>query len=138
VVGEGDSAHRRKRRYRLLSERGGLRYDLAASIPSTAARASQWSGCDRSILRSTQPIDGDRGYLKGGSEAACRRFRRQPQWSLCGWRRDRHPERRGAITGSARWEGGSVGTTLSFCGDVAIRRSPCSRVRYMTGTRCRG
>lgn len=119
----------------IAHERGVEVVDLDMSVPFTAARARN-AGFER--LRSQHPeveyvqfIDGDCEVIKGWIEAAAETLDANPEVvAVCGWRRERYPER--SIYNricDVEWRMGSVGTTLSFGGDVIIRAEALAAVR---------
>lgn len=119
----------------IAHERGVEVVDLDMSVPFTAARARN-AGFER--LRSQHPeveyvqfIDGDCEVIEGWLEAAAETLDANPEVvAVCGWRRERHPER--SIYNricDVEWRMGSVGTTLSFGGDVMIRAEALAAVR---------
>lgn len=108
--------------------------ELDMSIPFTAARARN-AGFER--LREKYPeveyiqfIDGDCELVSGWLEAAAETLDNHPDVvAVCGWRRERYPERSvyNRIC-DVEWRSGSIGETLSFGGDVMIRTKAMAAV----------
>ncbi len=111
-----------------VAERRGVEVvNLDMSVPFTAARARN-AGFERlcekySEVEYVQFIDGDCEVVEGWIEAAAETLDANPDVvAVCGWRRERYPQR--SIYNricDVEWRMGSVGTTLSFGGDVMIR-----------------
>jgi glycosyltransferase involved in cell wall biosynthesis len=108
--------------------------ELDISIPFTAARARN-AGFER--LRHKYPqveyvqfIDGDCEVVSGWLEAAAERLDNNLDVAaVCGWRRERYPER--SIYNricDVEWRIGSVGEILSFGGDAMIRADALAAV----------
>lgn len=108
-------------------ERGATVVDLDMSVPFTAARARN-EGFERLMLdhpelELVQFIDGDCEVVPGFIEAAAATLDGDPSIvAVCGWRRERHPERSvfNRIC-DVEWRWGRVGNTPCFGGDVMIR-----------------
>ena len=124
----------------IADERGVEVVNLDMSVPFTAARARN-AGFER--LRSQHPeveyvqfIDGDCEVIEGWLEAAAETLDANPSVvAVCGWRRERYPER--SIYNricDVEWRMGSVGTTLSFGGDVMIRAEAFAAVGGYDGS----
>lgn len=114
--------------------------ELDMSVPFTAARARN-TGFER--LREKYPdieyvqfIDGDCEVIEGWIEAAAETLDVNPDVvAVCGWRRERYPDR--SIYNricDVEWRMGSVGTTLSFGGDVMIRAESLAAVGGYDGS----
>lgn len=114
--------------------------ELDMSIPFTAARARN-AGFEQ--LRFEHPkveyiqfIDGDCEVVSGWIEAAALALDANPKAvAVCGWRRERYPER--SIYNricDVEWRMGSVGPTLSFGGDVMIRAEALAAVKGYDGS----
>jgi glycosyltransferase involved in cell wall biosynthesis len=108
-------------------DRGVEVVNLDLLIPFTAARARN-AGFER--LRQQHPdvtyvqfIDGDCEVVAGWVEAAAETLDANPKVvAVCGWRRERYPDR--SIFNricDVEWRLGSAGTVESFGGDVMIR-----------------
>lgn len=116
------------------SARGVTVVNLDLSIPFTAARARN-AGFNR--LREQYPgveyvqfIDGDCEVVAGWLDAAAVALDEHPTVvAVCGWRRERHPDRSpyNRIC-DVEWRMGSVGETTHFGGDVMIRASAFAAV----------
>lgn len=100
--------------------------ELDMSHPFTAARARN-AGFERLIekhpdVEYVQFIDGDCEVVKGWLSAAAATLDANPEVvAVCGWRRERYPER--SIYNricDVEWRMGSVGETKSFGGDVML------------------
>lgn len=114
--------------------------DLDMTIPFTAARARN-AGFER--LRERWPeteyiqfVDGDMEVLPGWLTTAEQLLDDRPDVvAVCGWRRERHPER--SIYNricDMEWRMGEVGETANFGGDVMFRASALAEVGgYDTG-----
>jgi GT2 family glycosyltransferase len=101
--------------------------ELDLSIPFTAARARNagWAH-----LRATHPdlsmiffVDGDCEIVAGFLDEAVELLAARPEVvAVCGWRRERHPERTpyNAIC-DVEWRSGPIGETQLFGGDVLVR-----------------
>lgn len=114
--------------------------DLDMSVPFTAARARN-AGFER--LREKHPnveyvqfIDGDCEVMEGWIEVAAETLDADPDViAVCGWRRERYPER--SIYNricDVEWRMGSVGMTLNFGGDVMIRTKSLAAVGGYDGS----
>ncbi len=108
--------------------------ELNMSVPFTAARARN-AGFER--LREKYPqveyvqfIDGDCEVVKGWLEAAAETLDNNPNVAaVCGWRRERYPER--SIYNricDVEWRIGPVGETKSCGGDAMIRAEALAEV----------
>jgi glycosyltransferase involved in cell wall biosynthesis len=114
--------------------RGALVVELDMSLPFTAARARN-AGFER--LRELLPsveyvqfIDGDCEVVPGWLEIAAQTLDNNPDVvAVCGWRRERYPERSvyNRIC-DVEWRIGPVGETLSFGGDAMIRADALAAV----------
>lgn len=108
-------------------ERGAVVVDLDMSQPFTAARARN-AGFER--LMQDFPgtelvlfIDGDCEVLPGFIEAATAELDADPGLvAVCGWRRERHPERTlyNRLC-DVEWRWGGLGPVTCFGGDVLVR-----------------
>jgi len=114
--------------------------ELDLFIPFTAARARN-AGFEQ--LREKFPeveyvqfIDGDCEVVEGWLEAAAETLDANPEVvAVCGWRRERYPER--SIYNricNLEWRMGPVGPTLSFGGDVMIRTAALAAVGGYDGS----
>ncbi len=111
----------------LARERGALVVELDMSVPFTAARARN-AGWQRLVeaspsVTSVLFVDGDCEVMHGFLEAALAVMLGSPDVAaVCGWRRERHPERSAYNTVcDVEWRMGLVGTARTFGGDVLIR-----------------
>jgi glycosyltransferase involved in cell wall biosynthesis len=100
--------------------------ELDLSIPFTAARARNagfFELLQHAEVEYVQFIDGDCEMVSGWIEAAAETLSANPDLvAVCGWRRERYPER--SIYNricDVEWRMGAVGPTLSFGGDVMLR-----------------
>ena len=115
-------------------DRGVEVVNLDLSIPFTAARARN-AGFEQ--LRQQHPdvayvqfIDGDCEVAAGWVEAAAETLDAHSKVvAVCGWRRERYPDRSlyNRVC-DVEWRMGAVGTTHSFGGDVMIRADAFARV----------
>lgn len=103
--------------------------ELDLTRPFTAARARN-AGCARLLeldprLDYIQFVDGDMQIVTGWISAARTTLDSRPEIvAVCGWRRERHPER--SIFNricAVEWQNGTTGAISSFGGDVMIRAS---------------
>lgn len=108
-------------------QRGALVVDLDMSTPFTAARARN-AGFERLMQEHPRTelvlfIDGDCEVLPGFVEAATAELDADPELvAVCGWRRERHPDR--TIYNQlcdVEWRWGALGTISCFGGDVLVR-----------------
>lgn len=108
--------------------------ELDMSIPFTAARARN-AGFERLQARwptteYVQFVDGDMEVLPGWLETAAATLDADPRIvAICGWRRERHPER--SIYNricDMEWRMGPVGETANFGGDVMFRAEALAAV----------
>ena len=108
--------------------------ELDCSIPFSAARARNAGFFElreqNPELEYVQFIDGDCEVVEGWIEAAAEKLSANPEVvAVCGWRRERYPER--SIYNricDVEWRMGSVGPTLSFGGDVMVRAEALAAV----------
>jgi GT2 family glycosyltransferase len=103
--------------------------DLDLSIPFTAARARN-AGWQHLLEREPELamilfLDGDCELVDGFLAAAAETMRAaRDVVAVCGWRRERWPDRTPFNTiCDVEWRGGPVGETRSFGGDVLLRAS---------------
>ena len=118
----------------MARSRGIAVVDLDLSIPFTAARARN-AGFER--LRADCPqvayvqfLDGDCEVVPGWLAAAAAALERQPAVvAVCGWRRERYPDRSpyNRIC-DVEWHMGSVGEISHFGGDVMMRATALAAV----------
>jgi GT2 family glycosyltransferase len=108
--------------------------ELDMAIPFTAARARN-AGWRR--LLALRPeismvlfVDGDCEIVDGFLEAAVERMRSSPEVvAVCGWRREREPERSAYNTlCDVEWRFAPLGETRAFGGDVLIRAAALQAV----------
>lgn len=107
--------------------RGATVVHLDMSIPFSAARARNagWQRLlgDHPDLDYVQFIDGDCEVVDGWIEAAASTLDEEPDAvAVCGWRRERYPER--SVYNrvcDVEWRSGPVGEVSCFGGDVMIR-----------------
>jgi glycosyltransferase involved in cell wall biosynthesis len=101
--------------------------ELDTSIPFSAARARnagfEWICQQRPDLQYVQFIDGDCEVVAGWLAAAAAQLAQNPEVvAVCGWRRERYPER-SAFNRicDVEWHWGNVGEVAQFGGDVMLR-----------------
>jgi GT2 family glycosyltransferase len=107
--------------------RGAEVVELDMSTPFTAARARN-AGWQRLLelepdLGTILFLDGDCELVDGFLDAAAATLKRAPDVvAVCGWRRERFPERSPYNTVcDIEWRGGAIGSVRNFGGDVLIR-----------------
>jgi GT2 family glycosyltransferase len=115
-------------------QRGVEVVELDMSRPFTAARARN-EGFARLMalhpdLALVQFVDGDCEIVPGFIEEAAAIMRGEPDVAaVCGWRRERHPERTPYNTlCDVEWRMGPLGATPSFGGDVLVRAAALQAV----------
>ncbi|MGF1469603.1 MAG: glycosyltransferase [Sandaracinaceae bacterium] len=107
--------------------RGATVVDLDMSIPFSAARARNegWRRllADHPDAAYVQFVDGDCEVVEGWIEAAAEELDQHPSTvAVCGWRRERHPDRSAYNrVCDVEWRSGPTGPVLAFGGDVMIR-----------------
>jgi cellulose synthase/poly-beta-1,6-N-acetylglucosamine synthase-like glycosyltransferase len=113
----------------LAKERGAEVVELDMSIPFSAARARN-AGFARLLEVAPQAnlvhfVDGDCELLPGWVDAAVAALRASPGVvAVCGWRRERYPERSPFNTiCDVEWRSGPLGETPNFGGDVLMQVS---------------
>src|SRR5882757_8744180 len=107
--------------------RGAEVVELDLATPFTAARARN-AGWQHLVelepaVTTVLFLDGDCELVDGFLAAAVATLRRAPEVvAVCGWRRERWPERSPFNTVcDVEWRGGAVGSIRNFGGDVLMR-----------------
>jgi GT2 family glycosyltransferase len=108
--------------------------ELDRSLPFSAARARnagfEWLVQQHPEIKYVQFIDGDCEVVTGWIGAAADTLANDPKIvAVCGWRRERYPER-SAFNRicNVEWHWGNVGPVTQFGGDVMIRLAALQQV----------